>query len=1064
MVVLHALGQCLIRTAVTTITPRAGMCFSLASYLTHERGKRISRRSLETLLWPRMHAADASHSLSELIHKLRRKGVPIQRDDAACIWLPREAVATDVESLGAQPLDDMARKDLSILPGFEPSASPAFSDLIDEWRGQMQRHVLAEVVTAIPRATASRDWRITFALAEQALRIDAENKTALTARAHAAEQLARHAGSSTAGGTSEPPSWHHPARAAVERSVSQLREGRAATVGWSGRHHITTATDDTALVGREEPMERLRSLARRALSGDVLSTYISAPAGVGKSRLVRELSAWVRDHGGVICSVPCARHDSRRPLSAFIQAVPQLQALPGAAGCAPSTIDCLSRITQLPNEVPEMGMRDNSIHLSDSIRASVIDLIDAVADEQPLLLIVEDVHWIDPASWSLLRTIAATAQHSVLLICTSRVRWQHQTWGEPDTFVIEDLPTLDASAARAHIDNYLAKLHRDADDNFMEWCVRTSGGNPYFIEELLNFWAATGQQYSAPPSLIALVEARLACLRPDALRVIQAAAVLGRNSTLELLQQVLEFPTHVLFASIEELGEAGMLATDHAPDRVGAAPILCRHDLVMRAATRTLSAQGRALLHHAAARAIEPIASASQSAELRWDCAEHWQAAGQAERSIGALVACARHLHDMGLVHDAVTSCQSALAMPQSDSSRATVLRAMAQSQYTAREWQAFCDTVARVRSLENTSNASSPIHDDLELLERSAQHKLHRDWNNALDLTLRCVHSVSADAAHRVRAAITALKLATNVADLEVMDTVYEKMTPLLSAPDVQSQDRLMLTMVYHTIRGDVRVSAEAARELLAVAKQTLPAQHQLGVFINCAGALRRSGMVGEAEEVYETVFRSSVSLGSFDVASEACHRLIEMYAESGAMDQAATWINHYRKLRRPAAELRAQRNLRLAIARVHLWQQKWKDAASLVEPPKGNPLWEDSVTMFRSGALAIKLRLEIGRRAPVREVAEWIAKLAPLNSRLRATGAQDYESYSLYLGYRYTGQLDAAEEFLRTYTDQDRRDAPPPSLEISDELARLAPTPVTPAEGEALPVYAAGTDETNT
>jgi DNA-binding SARP family transcriptional activator len=1022
VVVLHALGQCLIRTAVTTITPRAEMCFSLASYLTRERGKRVPRRFLETLLWPRMHAADASHSLSELIHKLRRKGVPIQRDDAACIWLPREAVALDIESLSAEPLADMARKDLAILPGYEPSASPAFNDLIDEWRGQMQRHVLTEVVTALARAAATQDWHTTLALAEQALRLDAENEPALLARARAAEQLAR----------------HDSARAHVERSASHLREGRAVT-GWPVRQQITSGSDDTALVGREQPMERLRTLARRALRGDVVSTYISAPAGVGKSRLVRELSAWMRGHGGVVCNVPCARHDSRRPLSAFIQAVPRLQALPGAAGCAPSTIDCLTRITQLPNEEPDMGMHDDSIHLSESIRASVIDLVDAVADEQPLLLVVEDVHWIDPMSWSLLRTIAATAQHSVLLICTSRVRWLHQTWGEPDTFVIEALPTLDASAALAHIDNYLAKLHRGADDRFMEWCVETSGGNPYFIEELVNFWATTGQQYSAPPSLIALVEARLACLRPDALRVIQAAAVLGRNSTLELLQQVLEFPTHVLFASIEELGEAGMLATDHAPDRVGTAPVLCRHDIVMRAATRALSAQGRALLHHAAARAIEPIASASQSAELRWDCADHWQAAGQADRSIAALVACARHLHDMGLVHDAVSSCQSALAMPQSDSSRATVLRAMAQAQYAAREWQNFCETVKQVRSLENISHASAPIHDDLELFERSAQHKLHRDWKSALTLTLRCVHSIAADPAHRVRAAISALKLATNLGDLEVMDAVYDEMTHLWSAPGVEPQDRLMLTMVYHTIRGNGSVCAEAARELLLVAERSTPLVHRLPIMLNCATALRRGGLPGESESVCETLFRLAVPLHCFDIAAEACDFLIEMHIDSGRVDCAGEWERNYRRLRRPKSELRAHRSLRVAIARVHAWRGEWGSAGKLLATPRTVALWDDAVTMLRSGALATKLRIEIGRAAPRDDIAGWILKLAPLNQNLRTVGAQDYECYSLYMGYRYIGNDREAEQLLRSYANLERRDKRPIAAEIADELTRI-------------------------
>ncbi|HEY5087936.1 MAG TPA: helix-turn-helix domain-containing protein, partial [Gemmatimonadaceae bacterium] len=104
------------------------MCFALASYLTRERGKRVPRRLLEALFWPRMHASDASHSLSELIHKLRRKGLPIQRDDASCIWLPRDAAAIDIESLSAESLETIADRDLSILPGYEPRTSAEFSD------------------------------------------------------------------------------------------------------------------------------------------------------------------------------------------------------------------------------------------------------------------------------------------------------------------------------------------------------------------------------------------------------------------------------------------------------------------------------------------------------------------------------------------------------------------------------------------------------------------------------------------------------------------------------------------------------------------------------------------------------------------------------------------------------------------------------------------------------------------------------------------------------------------------------------------------------------------------
>ena len=671
MVELHALGQCLIRTAVTTITPRADMCFALASYLTRERGKRVPRRLLEALFWPRMHASDASHSLSELIHKLRRKGLPIQRDDASCIWLPRDAAAIDIESLSAESLETIADRDLSILPGYEPRTSAEFSDWVDDWRHHMRLRVLDDVVAAITRSSASRDWGVTLALADQALKIDVENEPALLARARAAEQLA----------------LRKPAldvRAELsgfgERTGVQLHE-RGAVTKWPTRRSVPATADDTALVGREQLMQRLRSQATRVLHGEGCSAFISAPTGVGKSRLVREITSWMRSDGAVVCAVSCGRHDDHRPLSAVIQALPRLQARPGAAGCAPATIACLDRITQLTSDESNVTALGDSLHLLESIRAAAVDLIDAVADEQPLLLVVEDVHWIDAASWSLLRTIATTTNHSVFLVCTSRVRWQHSAWGEPDAFVVEELSPLDSVASRAHLSNYLAKLQRSIDDRFIDWCVETSGGNPYFIEELVNFRITTGEQYSVPPSLIAMVEARLACLRPDALRVLQAAAILGRNSTVALLQHVLELPTYVLFSAIEELGDGDLLAVAAPAQESRVAPVLCRHDLIMRAATRGLTTQGRALLHHAAARAIEWGASGSHSAELLWDCADHWQAAGQSDRSIGAAVACARHLHEMGLVREAGERYESALARCNCDSSRLTVLSAMAQSQ-----------------------------------------------------------------------------------------------------------------------------------------------------------------------------------------------------------------------------------------------------------------------------------------------------------------------------------------------------------------------------------------------
>lgn len=1061
MVVLHALGQCLIRTATAAITPRADMCFGLTAYLTSERGRRIPRRALQALLWPAMRADDASHSLSELIHKLRARGVPIERDDASCVWLPRDAASIDIESLAREAPSVVAGLDLTVLPGYAPPGSPEFNDWVDEWRDRMQLRVLHHVVSAIARASEARDWPVALALADGAITIDPNNDAALVARATAAAKLAQ------GGRPSDINMSAQPGRHSATRSAERVHE-RLAPTAWteaSGSRDqqlpIARAAD-TPIVGRAEALRRITEQVSAAFRGDIAGSYIWAPAGVGKSRLIREIVTQAQARRAAVCPIACGRHDGHRPLSLFAQAVPRLRMLPGAAGCAPNTVARLDLITRLEEDGADIVAQADSLHVSDAIRAAVLDLIDAVADEQPLLLVVEDAHWIDPVSLSLLRTIASTPRTAVAVVCTSRVRWQLATWGDPHPFVMEELAPLTASDAHAHLSGYLDRLQKTCDASYVDWCVSTSGGNPYFAEELVNYWIATGEQYTAPPSLVALVEARVACLGPGALRVLQAAAILGNNSTVELLRQVLEFPVHALFDALEELGAAGLLAV--APSDPATAPLICRHDLVTRAALRGLSAHGRALLHHAAASAIEPLAAENHSISLLWDCADHWQTAGQQDRSIRSVVACSRHLHDVGLLQQAISCCQSALAASPNITSKALLLRAMAQAHYTARDWGDFCAIVAEVRQLEGGLPTAGSIHDDLELCELNAQRSLHRDWERALDVTLRCVHAQEADASHRVQAAVSAFKLATNIGALDVMDAVHATISPLLSSEGVRTQDRLTFTMIYHTIRGDSRTAAQTARELLALVERIMAERHRISIMGDCAGALRRCGFAGEAEGIYAEVFRTSVVLGCFDWASEACHRLIEMCTESGQISVASAWAVRYRRLRRPKSELGAQRNLRLALARLHMSRGAWKQGKKLLEWPSVALLWNDPVAMFRSGAIATKIRLEIGCGSAPAIVAEWVTRLAPLNARLRRTGAQDYETYSLYLGYLHLGDVEQATQLLRQYAGTERRDATPIAQEIGDELLRISPTRGRPDEGVELPACAEATDGKNT
>jgi hypothetical protein len=125
--------------------------------------------------------------------------------------------------------------------------------------------------------------------------------------------------------------------------------------------------------------------------------------------------------------------------------------------------------------------------------------------------------------------------------------------------------------------------------------------------------------------------------------------------------------------------------------------------------------------------------------------------------------------------------------------------------------------------------------------------------------------------------------------------------------------------------------------------------------------------------------------------------------------------------------------------MARVHFWRSQWDAATTLLEPKNSPPLWDDEVMLFRSAALATKIRLEVGRGARRAEIATWVSKLSSLNNVLRTMGAQDYECYSLYLGIRHVGNMEAAAKLLETYVAHERRDTKPLAPEIIAELSRL-------------------------
>ncbi|MDQ6738087.1 MAG: hypothetical protein M3Z30_10365 [Gemmatimonadota bacterium] len=371
---------------------------------------------------------------------------------------------------------------------------------------------------------------------------------------------------------------------------------------------------------------------------------------------------------------------------------------------------------------------------------------------------------------------------------------------------------------------------------------------------------------------------------------------------------------------------------------------------------------------------------------------------------------------------------------------RALALRTLAFTHHAARDWLSLGQSVADVRQIEQCYSDSASVHDELELCSLNARRYSSREQGETLRLAKECISSLAANPAHRVAAAIIALKVATNVGDLEGMDEVHKSVGPYLDDPSVSATNRISLLMIYHAIRGDAATAAILARDLLGIVQTSLSPVHQLVPMMDCAGALRRAGAPGEACRIYRDIFELAKKSHVMDMAADAAHRCIEISCDAADFATASEWIDRYYATTAANYGGSVHYSLRGAIARVRISERNWREADELLEPAGCAPLWSDPVAMFRNSAIAVKLRLELDRGTPADEIAKWVHDLAKSHASLRDTGAQDYEAYSLFLGYRAIGDAASAIDMLRSYVASQRRDITPLCAEIQRALANYA------------------------
>src|ERR1700716_4249534 len=137
MIVLRALGTAEIDTGSTTLTPSQEVVFAAAVYLILERGKRVSRARLASLLWPRVAEKARAHRLRQTILQLKKLGIMVSADRDNLQLSPFDA-RSDIEDLAGVGLAPVLSKDsFECLPGYSPRFCEPFRDWVESKRGEV---------------------------------------------------------------------------------------------------------------------------------------------------------------------------------------------------------------------------------------------------------------------------------------------------------------------------------------------------------------------------------------------------------------------------------------------------------------------------------------------------------------------------------------------------------------------------------------------------------------------------------------------------------------------------------------------------------------------------------------------------------------------------------------------------------------------------------------------------------------------------------------------------------------------------------------------------------------
>ncbi len=387
----------------------------------------------------------------------------------------------------------------------------------------------------------------------------------------------------------------------------------------------------TPFVGRSHEMEHLKSTLELAKRGQGQVVGAVGDPGVGKSRLFLEFKGLDRTAGCLILegsSVSFGRATAYLPLIDLLRGYFRIDDDDGPEHVREKVIgrllaldetlrDTVPRFLDLLTEGDDQTAAEDAEHRRRLRTEAVKRLFFRESVRQPVILIFEDMHWVDDDTLGLISSLVEGLPTSRLLLVTNFRPEFSPPWTARTYFSLLRLDPLPEESAAELLSALLGADTALKDLRAM--LLRRAGGNPFFSEELVRSLVDRGALVGAagayqpvgdisrlelPPTVQGVLAGRIDTLTPDAKRTLQTAAVIGKDFAHSLLERVSDLAPEALAASLDALKDAEFIYEQAIYPEV---EYTFKHALTQEVATQGLLAERRRELHGRVGEAIESL-------------------------------------------------------------------------------------------------------------------------------------------------------------------------------------------------------------------------------------------------------------------------------------------------------------------------------------------------------------------------------------------------------------------------------------------------------------------------